>query len=403
MGALALAELNAGSQSPGWGILQDIATEPTPEGRLAAALRGDREPTPPVRRPAAPAWPDAGTGAASASDDELALLREIINRVVSRHVRGDKATRKRMIQKRRPRHAPLPRPPLDPSSAASSSREFYFDLNPEYGGIGAFVNFDSDDVFSIVRPIYSGPAYEANLRSGDKILAVDGWETSGHTSDQIIKRLKGKPGTPVKIKVFRRGWDEPRDFVIKRRKIQVPSVNHELLPGKVGYVEIVTFGGATSEELASAADRPQAPRRDRAGPRPAQQHRRLPADRQGGGRAVRQGPQAGGLHQGPRRPAPGLPHRGPRDLPGYAARRDHQTATRRPPPRSPPAPCRTTAAPPSSASAATARAACRRCCRCWPSAPRSTRTSTATSSGTSGSPTPTPTRTGSTTSARGSS
>jgi carboxyl-terminal processing protease len=148
-------------------------------------------------------------------DDDLTVLREIINRVVSRHVRGDKATRKRMIEDA----ARGMLRALDRHSTYFSSKEFRafnFDLNPEYGGIGAFVDFDSESVFSIVRPIYSGPAYEANLRSGDKILAVDDWDTTKQTSEEIIKRLKGKPGTPVKIKVFRRGWDEPKDFTVKR-------------------------------------------------------------------------------------------------------------------------------------------------------------------------------------------
>ena len=92
---------------------------------------------------------------------------------------------------------------LDRHSAFFTSDEFkrfFFDLNREYGGIGAFVNFDQDDVFSIVRPIYSGPGLRAGLRSGDKILKVDGWETGRHTSDEIISRLKGAPDTPVVVK-----------------------------------------------------------------------------------------------------------------------------------------------------------------------------------------------------------
>src|SRR5690606_20329159 len=98
-------------------------------------------------------------------------------------------------------------------------QRFFFDLNREYGGIGAFVNFDRDNVFSIVRPIYSGPAYAAGLRSGDKILEVDGWETAGRTSEEIIAKLKGEPKTSVTLTIMRPGLQEPKKVTVEREQI----------------------------------------------------------------------------------------------------------------------------------------------------------------------------------------
>src|SRR5262249_44156226 len=132
---------------------------------------------------------------------------------------------------------------LDPHSTFFTGDEykrFAFDINPEYAGIGAFVR-TINNLFTIVRPIYSGPAYAAGLRSQDKVLAVDGWETRGHSEDEIIKRLKGKPGTTVKVKIARQGWPEPRDFSIQREVIQVPVLQSELLPKGIGYVELTSF------------------------------------------------------------------------------------------------------------------------------------------------------------------
>ena len=255
MGALALADINAGTESKGWSILQEIADEPTPEGQLARVhlrIENQRRTFDAMLQQVAKLGDERTTGKnGGGRDRELDLIREIIRRAASRHVRGDKITKKKMIENAA---RGLLRS-LDPHSAFFTSDEFqkfYFDLDREYGGIGAFVNFDKDNIFSIVRPIYSGPAYEANLRSGDKILEVDGWETMKHTSDEIIAKLKGKPGSDVKIKVFRSGWGAPKEFQITRRKIQVPSVNHEMLPGDVGYVEVLTFGGGTSAELLTA-------------------------------------------------------------------------------------------------------------------------------------------------------
>jgi C-terminal peptidase prc len=259
MGALALADINAGSTSPGWAILQEIAAEPSEEGQLARAyinIENQRRTFDAMLRQLAEK--DSGEGSGKGNGEgsppktnDMALLKEIMQRVAGGHVRGDKITEQQLFEGA----ARGMLRSLDRHSTYFSSAEFqkfYFDLNPEYGGIGAFVNFDNDEVFSIVRPIYSGPAYEAALRSGDKILKVEGWDTQGHSSDEIISRLKGKPGTSVKINVFRRGWSEPKDFMIVRRKIQVPSVNHELLPGKVGYAEIVTFASTTAKELKTA-------------------------------------------------------------------------------------------------------------------------------------------------------
>jgi C-terminal peptidase prc len=114
------------------------------------------------------------------------------------------------------------------------------------------VDLDDEGRMFIVRPIYSGPAYRANLQSGDRILEVDGWEATGHELDQIIARLKGTPGTTVRLRVWREGWDAPREYALQREKIEIPTVAWELLPGGLGYVSLSTFGAHTAEELEAA-------------------------------------------------------------------------------------------------------------------------------------------------------
>ena len=249
-GALALAEINSDSSGPGWGILREIAGEPTPAGGLARTYllieNQRRKFESDLANIARQLKPGQQSG-----NDELAMLREIIRRIRATHIRGDKFETEDLVANA----AKGLMRSVDQHSAYLTSDEyerFYFDLSREYGGIGAFVNFDQDNFFSIVRPIYSGPAYEVNLRSGDRILEVDGWETSDQTSDEIISRLKGKPGTRVTVKIGRRGWSEPKEFTIIRRKIRVPSVNHELLPGNIGLIEVVTFGRDTATEGAKA-------------------------------------------------------------------------------------------------------------------------------------------------------
>lgn len=252
LGALALAEINAGSLGAARGILQEIADEPTPEGRQARLyLLVENQRRTFERHMSEGAAPEQRPPATTGSGSRLLMLEEILSLVSKRHMRGEDFSTAYQLQ-----HAAKGLlNALDRHSTYFTPEEFtrfYFDLNSDYGGIGAFVDFDQQGVFSITRPIYSGPAFKANLRSGDQILEVDGWKTEDQSSDEIISRLKGKPGTDVSIKVMRSGWSEPRDFVIRRQQIQVPSVNHELLPGKIGYLEIITFGATTSEELGKA-------------------------------------------------------------------------------------------------------------------------------------------------------
>ncbi|MCU0865926.1 MAG: S41 family peptidase [Planctomycetes bacterium] len=244
-GALALAELNI-EGGPAWAILREIQDLPTDSGRRAKLYLQREESRRTFEQMLARVVERGGTGGGEAGD--YAVLSELRRRIRAQHIRGSTVSDEEMIEFA----AKGMLQGLDPHSTYFTSEEykrFFFDLNREYGGIGAFVNFDQDGDFSIVRPIYSGPAYSAGLRSGDKILEIDGWETAGHTTDEIIGRLKGKPDTSVELKWFRAGFQEPQAMNITRRQISVPAVNWAMVPGEVGYIELINFSSNISDEL----------------------------------------------------------------------------------------------------------------------------------------------------------
>jgi C-terminal peptidase prc len=245
-GALALAEINT-QGGRAWQILREIRDQPTDAGRRAAMFLKQeeqrREWEAQLREVIKARGPEANP-----DNDEYAVLDELRQRIRVQHIRGGDITNEEMVQYA----AKGMLKGLDPHSTFFTSQEFqrfYFDLNREYGGIGAFVNFDQDNDFSIVRPIYSGPAYKAGLRSGDKILEVDGWETGGHTTEEIIKRLKGRPESLVVLKFFRPGFQEAQEVSITRRQIAVPAVNWTMVPGDIGYIELINFSANISAEL----------------------------------------------------------------------------------------------------------------------------------------------------------
>ena len=173
------------------------------------------------------------------TSEDVEMLETILQMVQSDHMEGEKFDREELIAAA----ADGLLKTVDPYSTYFTGKEyseFWFDLNPEYGGIGAYVR-TTDGIFTIVRPIYSGPAFEAGLLSGDKVISVDGWSTAEQPDDEIIKRLKGPPGTTVVLELFRDGWSEPREFELERRKIELPVLQSELLPDGVLYLELVSF------------------------------------------------------------------------------------------------------------------------------------------------------------------
>ncbi|MDG1498457.1 MAG: S41 family peptidase [Planctomycetota bacterium] len=147
---------------------------------------------------------------------------------------------------------------------AESYKQFSMDLlESDYGGIGAYVRNDPvDNIFTITRPIYSGPAYKAGLATDDKIVQIDDWPTIGNEQEEIIKRLKGKPATMVKLYIWRRGMDPGKitrpteDMVveIERAQISVPSTAHQMLPGKIGLVELKSFSRTATADVLAAIE-----------------------------------------------------------------------------------------------------------------------------------------------------
>ena len=250
-GALALADI--GQVDMARSVLEELRGEASPRGTIAALhLKVDE-----WKRLALQTVRESRNDSDSKVDEKLDLIQELMVMVTELHHSGDQYTREKLIDAAA---KGLVRS-LDPHStflSASEAAEWAFGLNPTYGGIGAYVNLDQDKRIFIVRPIYSGPVYRQKLRSGDKIMRVDGWDTAGSALNDIIKRLRGPAGTKVTLDVYRRGWNGIKTYEMAREMIRIPTVNYDLLPGKVGYAELTTFGSTTADELEDAMNRMEA-------------------------------------------------------------------------------------------------------------------------------------------------
>ena len=119
-------------------------------------------------------------------------------------------------------------------------QEFESQLKANYGGIGAWVGM-RDGRFTILTPMFDKPAYKAGLKPMDVIDKIDEKEIKDMKQNDIIKLLKGKAGTNVKLRVYRRAWKEPREIAVRREIIQIESVISQMLPGDMGYIRINSF------------------------------------------------------------------------------------------------------------------------------------------------------------------
>lgn len=120
----------------------------------------------------------------------------------------------------------------------------------EYEGIGAWVD-TSSDYLTIISPMPKSPADEAGLRTGDKIIAIDGEDMTGVDGEVVRKQVLGPAGSSVTLTILREG-QEPFDVTITRASINVPSLESRMLEDNVGYVHLYVFGDKTRDELRAA-------------------------------------------------------------------------------------------------------------------------------------------------------
>lgn len=248
--ALALAEIDD-FEAPVEDILKALQEEPTAAGRLARALLQNRS----LR--ALLLKPRNREGALGNK-----LLEEVKTRIQMFHVEEPlpdhvlvNAAAKGMVGALQGGKEP------DRHSAYFDEDEwkkFREQISGHYGGIGAVVqflkHFDTGDtpVFTVVRPNYNGPAYKAGIRSFDRIVEAAGKPTAGLRADEVVGLLRGEPGTPVELAITSPGSAEKRKITVTRADIDVPSVSHQLLPARVGYVRLTAFSDSTARDLDAA-------------------------------------------------------------------------------------------------------------------------------------------------------
>lgn len=128
------------------------------------------------------------------------------------------------------------------------------DLEGNFEGIGVEFNIVKDTIV-VVSAIPGGPSEAVGIRAGDRIVIIDGENVAGKKikNEDVIKRLRGKKGTKVKVEISRKGSAELLPFTIKRDKIPLYSVEASfLIQPDIGYIKINRFAETTYDEYMDA-------------------------------------------------------------------------------------------------------------------------------------------------------
>jgi len=135
---------------------------------------------------------------------------------------------------------------MDPKAYNNMS----IDTKGKFGGIGITIGIRNEQL-TVISPIEGTPAYKVGLKAGDIIIKIDGVATEEMALDDAVARIRGEQGTPVKLTIWRRGFEEDgKEFDIVRDIIELKPINTaKMLDGKIGYVKLDTFSELSAEKL----------------------------------------------------------------------------------------------------------------------------------------------------------
>ena len=142
---------------------------------------------------------------------------------------------------------------LDPHSSYLDARD-YKNLRTQtdgsYGGLGLTVSME-DGAVKVITPTEDSPADRAGVKAGDFITHLDGVLIFGGTLDEAVDKMRGAPGTKIKLTIVRPGRDKPFDVTLTREVIQLKPVKWEVRD-RVGIININSFSKTTGEGVRAA-------------------------------------------------------------------------------------------------------------------------------------------------------
>ncbi len=124
--------------------------------------------------------------------------------------------------------------------------------NGTFSGIGAVCQISSEGGILLVDVYESGAGYKAGLRSGDRIIQVDGTDVTDMDLSSAVALVKGEKGTQVGLKIVRDGATS--DYTVVRDAIEVQTVNYAITEDNIGYISVSQFENVTAKQFKAAIE-----------------------------------------------------------------------------------------------------------------------------------------------------
>ena len=147
---------------------------------------------------------------------------------------------------------------LDPHSSymdAASFRDLEVQSRGEFGGLGIEVTME-DGLMKVVKlmedTMEETPASTAGIVPDDLIATINGKAVKGLTLDEAVDRMRGPVDTKIRLKIIRKGQDNPIDVTLVRASIRVNSVRSRVEGDDIAYIRITTFNEQTTQGLQRA-------------------------------------------------------------------------------------------------------------------------------------------------------
>ena len=149
---------------------------------------------------------------------------------------------------------------LDPYTTYMSEKEmdsFEVQATGKYGGIGSTIRMKRDSSGVVIaQPYKNSPADLAGLKIGDKFVSIDGEDVTKCTTEQIPSRLKGTPGTKVKLAVKRLMTGKVEEMEIERARIAIPGVPYAgFVADGIGYIRHDDFTDGCYDDMRAEVER----------------------------------------------------------------------------------------------------------------------------------------------------
>ena len=188
------------------------------------------------------------------ADSWHAVIEEVISKILKSSVRSQELTRRELF-------IGALRGIMD---SVDPYAQFLYDEEAErrgqaeeglHRGFGLrLLKTDPQQTLIVARVDKNGPAFRSGLRTGDRVLTLDGVSTKNHSFELVRSLVRTSPGE-LHLLVLRSGWAEPRRFLVERSDYPVPYVKVRHLPRGVVFVRIERFGRGTADDFAAVLER----------------------------------------------------------------------------------------------------------------------------------------------------